>query len=45
MQHGTTITLEVSGKTLKNLHRAMGMLTCGVVLLHDKECLHTAACT
>jgi hypothetical protein len=50
MQQGTTITSEVYCETLKKLHRAIqnkrhGMLTSGVVLLHDNLCPHTAACT
>jgi hypothetical protein len=48
MQIGTTITSEVYCKTLKKLHIAIqrsGMLTSGVVLLHDNACPHTAAHT
>jgi hypothetical protein len=48
MQQGTTITSEVYCETLKKQHGAIlnirrGMLTCGVVLLHDNSCPHTAA--
>jgi glycine cleavage system protein P-like pyridoxal-binding family len=47
---GTTITSEMYCETLKKLHRAIqnkrrGMLTSGVVLLHDNTHPHTAACT
>jgi hypothetical protein len=50
MQQGTTITSEVYCEAPKKLHRAIqnkrrGMLMAGVVLLHDRACLHTAACT
>jgi histone-lysine N-methyltransferase SETMAR len=50
MQQGTTITSKVYCKTLKKLCRAIqnkkfGMLTYGVVLLHDSVHLHTYACT
>jgi hypothetical protein len=49
MQQGTTITSNAYCETLKNLRRAIqkktrGMLTFGVVLLHDNERPHTAAC-
>jgi hypothetical protein len=51
MQQGTTITSEMYSKTLNKLHTAIqnkrcGMLTSGVVLLHDNEHPHThrAAC-
>jgi hypothetical protein len=48
MQQGTAITSEVYCETQKKLHRAIqnisrGMLTSGVVLLHDSERPHTAA--
>jgi histone-lysine N-methyltransferase SETMAR len=41
---------EVCCETLKKLRRAIqnkwrGMLTFGVMLLHDNVCLHTSACT
>jgi hypothetical protein len=47
VQQGTTVTSEVYFETLKILHRAFqnkgrGMLTSGVVLLHDNTYLHTA---
>jgi histone-lysine N-methyltransferase SETMAR len=50
MQQGTTITSEVYCETLEKLHRAIqnkrhGILTSGVVLLHDNAHLHTAART
>jgi hypothetical protein len=50
MQQGTTLTLEVHCGTLKKLYVAIqnkrrGMLTSGVVLLHDNARLHTAART
>jgi diphthamide synthase (EF-2-diphthine--ammonia ligase) len=50
MQHETTITLEVYCETLKTLltviqNEGRGMLTYGVVLLHDNAHRHTAACT
>jgi hypothetical protein len=45
MQHETTIMSEVYFETLKELCRAMGMLTSGIVLLHDNAHPHTAACT
>jgi hypothetical protein len=50
VQEGTTIASEVYCKTLKKLHWAIqgrrhGMLTYGIVLLHDNARLHTAACT
>jgi transposase len=50
MRQGTTITSEVYCETLRKLSRAIqnkrrGMLTYGVVLLHDIACQHTAACT
>jgi hypothetical protein len=49
-QQGTTITSEVYCKILKKLGRAVqnkrrGMLTSGVVLLHDNACPHTVART
>jgi hypothetical protein len=48
-KQGTTVTSEVHCETLK-LRRAIqnkrhGMLISGVVLLHDNERPHTAACT
>jgi hypothetical protein len=48
MQQGTTIMSEVYCEAPKVLHRVIqnkrhGMLTPGVVLLHDNACLHTAA--
>jgi transposase len=50
MQQGNTKTSEVYCGTLKKLHRVIqnkryGMLTYGVVLLHDNACPHTAART
>jgi transposase len=50
MQQGTTLTSEVYCETLKKLHRAIrnkrcGMLTSGVVLLHQNAGPHTVACT
>jgi hypothetical protein len=50
MKQGTTITSEVYCETLKKLRRAIqnkrrGMLTYGVVLLHDNACPDTAAPT
>jgi hypothetical protein len=47
MQQGVTITSEVYCETLKKLHRAIqnkrrGMLTSGVVLLHDNAHQNTA---
>jgi hypothetical protein len=51
MQQGPTITSEVYCETLKKkLYRAIqnkrhGMLTSGVVLLHDNARLYTAPCT
>jgi hypothetical protein len=45
MQQGTTITSEAYCKTPKKVRRAVVMLTCGVVLLHENAPLHTAACT
>jgi hypothetical protein len=50
MQQGTTILSEGYCETLKKLSRAIqnkrhGMLTYGVVLLHDNHCLHTVART
>jgi hypothetical protein len=48
---GTLATMEYNNgisvlqNTQKILHRAMGMLTCGVVLIHDNVHPHTAACT
>jgi hypothetical protein len=50
MQQGTIITSEVYCKILKKLCRAIqniryGMMTCGVVLLHDNVHPHTAART
>jgi hypothetical protein len=50
MQQGTTETSEVYCEILNKLHRTIqnkrhGMLTSGVVLIHDNVCLHTAACT
>jgi len=46
MEPGTTITSETYCETLKKLHRATenkrrGMLTSGVVLLHDNARPHT----
>jgi hypothetical protein len=48
MQQGTTIMTEVYCETLKNCvgpfrTKRHGMLTYSVVLVHDKERLHTAA--
>jgi len=48
MEPGTTITSETYCETLKKLRRAIenkrrGMLTSGVVLLHDNVRPHTAA--
>jgi hypothetical protein len=43
-QQGTTVMSQMYCKTLKVLHRAMGMLTYGV-LLHDNVHPHTAART
>jgi hypothetical protein len=50
MQQGTTVTSEVHCKTLKKPSRAIqnkrhGMLTFGVMLLHDNARLHTTART
>jgi hypothetical protein len=50
MQQGTTITLEVYCETLNKLRKAIqnkrcGMLTSGVVLLHDNARPHRAAGT
>jgi len=50
MEPGTTITAETYCETLKKLRRAIenkkrGMLTSGVVLLHDNAHPHTAAHT
>jgi hypothetical protein len=50
IQQGTTIKSEVYCETLKLLHRASqnkrhGMLTSGVMLLHDNVRPHTATCT
>jgi histone-lysine N-methyltransferase SETMAR len=50
VQHGSNMASEVYCETLKELHRAIhnkrsGMLTYGVVLLHDSERPHTAART
>jgi hypothetical protein len=50
MPQWTIITSEMYCETLKNLRRAIqknrhGMLTPGVVLLHDNAHPHTAACT
>jgi hypothetical protein len=50
MQQGMTIMSELFCETLKKLCRAIqrkrrGMLTCGVMLLHDNACPHTAART
>jgi histone-lysine N-methyltransferase SETMAR len=50
IQQGTTIMSQVYCETLKKLHSAIqnersGMLTFGVVLLHDNACPHTAART
>jgi hypothetical protein len=47
---GTTIMSEAHCKTIKKLHSAIqdnrhGMLTSGIVFLHDIACLHTAALT
>jgi hypothetical protein len=49
MQQGTTITSEVYCETLKKLHRAIqnkrrGIMTSGIVLLHDNVHLYTATC-
>jgi histone-lysine N-methyltransferase SETMAR len=50
MQQRTTVTTEVYCETLKKLHMAIqnkrrGMLTSGLVLIHDNERPHTAAGT
>jgi hypothetical protein len=50
MQQGTTITSEVNCETLKILRRAiqskrLGMLTPGLVFLHDNARANTAART
>jgi hypothetical protein len=50
MQQGTTITSEMYCETLKKLSRAIrnkmrGMLTSGVMLLHDNARPHTVPCT
>jgi len=50
VETGTTITSETYCETLKKLQRAIenkrrGMLTLGVVLLHDNASPHTAART
>jgi hypothetical protein len=50
MQLGTTKTSEMHCETLKKLRIAIqnkrcGMLTFGVMLLHDNACTHTAART
>jgi hypothetical protein len=50
MQQGNTITSEMYCETLKKLRRAIqnkkrGMLTSGVVLIHDNTGPHTAART
>jgi hypothetical protein len=50
MQQRTTIMSDVCCKKIKKLHSAIknkmhGMLTSGVVLLHDTACPHTAART
>jgi hypothetical protein len=50
IQQDTTVMSEAYSKTLTELCRAIqnkrsGMLTSGVVLLHDNACLHTAAHT
>jgi histone-lysine N-methyltransferase SETMAR len=50
IEPGTTITSETYCETLKKLRRAIenkrrGMLTSGVVLLHDNTRPHIAACT
>ena len=50
MEPGITITSETYCEILKKLRRAIenkrrGMLTSGVVLLHDSACPHTAAHT
>jgi hypothetical protein len=50
MQQRTTVTSEVYCETLRKLHRAIqnkrhGMLTSGLVLLHDNAHPHTAART
>jgi hypothetical protein len=47
MQQGSTITIEVYSETLKKLRRAIqnkrrGMLTYGVVLLHDNARPHSS---
>jgi hypothetical protein len=44
-QQGTVIMSEVYCETLKKLRRAMGMLTYGVVLLHDNARPHKVART
>ena len=48
LPQGSTINASVYCDTLKKLHRAIqnkqrGMLSWGVVMLHDNACLHTAA--
>jgi histone-lysine N-methyltransferase SETMAR len=50
MQQGATITSQVYCEILKKVRRAIqnkrrGMLTSGVVLVHDNARPHTAACT
>ncbi|GFX44862.1 uncharacterized protein C05D11.1 [Trichonephila clavipes] len=50
MTHGTTINSEVYSRTLKKLKRAIqnkrcGLLSSGVVLLHNNVCPHTAVRT
>jgi hypothetical protein len=49
IKQGTTITSEVYCETLKNCaaiqNKRRGMLTYGVVLLHDNACPHTSAPT
>jgi histone-lysine N-methyltransferase SETMAR len=50
MQQRTTIMSQAHYETLKKLRRPLqensrGMLTVGVVLLHDNVLPHTAACT
>jgi hypothetical protein len=49
VQQGTTIMSEFYGETPENLRRVIqnkrrGMLTFGVVVLHDNARLHTVAC-
>jgi hypothetical protein len=40
MQQGATVMSQTYCETLKILRRAMGLLTYGVVLLHDEICIH-----